>query len=50
MGEARKILGTAIGQNINTEGTVFYMLETIKKLLMVKHRGVWENLSLWVFT
>ena len=49
MGQAKKILGTSVGQSINTEGTLYYMLESIKKVLLVKYRGVEQDLESFGF-
>ena len=49
MGQAKKILGTTEGQSINTEGTLYYMLDSIKKLLVVKYRGVEQELETFGF-
>jgi hypothetical protein len=49
MGQAKSILGTAIGQSINTEGTLYYLLDIIKRMLLVKYRGQEETLSIFGF-
>lgn len=45
MDQARAILGTNTGQTINTNGTLYYMLDTIKKVLLVKNKGTEQNLE-----
>jgi len=49
MNQAKHILGTDFGQTINTEGTLYYMLESIKMQLLNAHRGVEETLSTYGF-
>jgi hypothetical protein len=49
MAQARMILGTAIGQSINTTGTLYFLLDLIKRILLVKYRGQEENLSMYGF-
>ena len=45
MALARKLLGTSVGQTINTEGTLFHLIDIIKRLLLTKYRGEEESLS-----
>lgn len=45
MDQARKILGTSVGQTINTEGTLFYLIDIIKRVLLTKYRGEEESMS-----
>ena len=49
LGQAKKILGLQLGQTINTEGTLFCMLETIKRLLLNHYRVEEQNLEKFGF-
>lgn len=40
MSESKTILGTNIGQTISTEGTLFYLLNIIKRILLIKYNDV----------
>ncbi len=45
MAQARVILGTHLGQTINTEGTLYYLINLVKKYLLVRFAGVEEELT-----
>lgn len=45
MNQAQVLLGTSAGQTINTDGTLYYMLHSIKRLLLVTYSGVEESLT-----
>ena len=45
MGHAKAILGITQGQSINTDGTLYYMLDKIKRQLIIKNKGVEQNLE-----
>jgi len=45
MSQARVILGTQLWQNINTTGTLYYLVNLVKKYLLVHYAGVEEELS-----
>lgn len=49
MSQARQILGTGNGQTSYHEGTLYFMLEVIKKFLLIKHSGSEEELSEYGF-
>ncbi len=49
MFESRKIIGRAPGQSSNTEGTLFNLTASLKKILLVLNRTNPEALSLWGF-
>jgi hypothetical protein len=49
MEESRKAFGTDIGQTINTPNTLYFMLNNIKHMLLVEHKGNEEALSPWGF-
>ena len=49
MQQARQLLGTDIGQNSNTDGTLYNMLLKIKQLLLLYHKSNEESLSTWGF-
>ena len=45
-----KILGVAKGQNVETEGTALNLLVQVRDQLLIKNRGLEENLTLWGFS
>src|SRR4051812_12867609 len=44
MQESRALMGLDKGQTINTKGTLYYLLKSMKMLLLVKHQGVEQSL------
>jgi hypothetical protein len=49
MQESRRLFGNDKGQTINTPDTLYYMLKSMKQLLLVKHQGVEQALEGWGF-
>jgi hypothetical protein len=49
MQESRVLMGLEDGQTINTKGTLYYMLDLVKRTLMTVHMGNEESLSEWGF-
>jgi hypothetical protein len=49
MQQARTIYGTAVGQTIQSPGTLYSMLDTIKQSLLKKYKGNEETLSNYGF-
>jgi hypothetical protein len=49
MNQAKTIMGISAGQSINTDGTLYYLLDVIKKMLLVKYRGNPEDLTPYGF-
>ena len=49
MEKARLLYGTGKEQNINTSGTLYNMISSIKTMLMVQNKGNEEALSEWGF-
>jgi hypothetical protein len=47
MQESRQLMGIDKGQTVNTVDTLYYMLKSMKMLLLVKHQGVEESLQSW---
>ncbi len=45
MGQAKAIMGTASGQSVNTEHTLLYELNLLKKYLLIKYSGEEESMS-----
>jgi hypothetical protein len=45
MNQAKEILGTANGQTINTDHTLYYDLDLLKKYLVFKFSGALEQMS-----
>src|SRR5688500_15153087 len=39
MQQSRKLLGTDAGQTIYSEGTLYYMLDIIRRILLTNHMG-----------
>lgn len=49
MGHSRVLFGIDAGQTLSTEDTLYHFLNNIKHFLLVKHRGLEEDLSVWGF-
>jgi hypothetical protein len=49
MQEAKVIYGSAEGQSIETPGTLYKMVDTIKDILLLEHNGNEEELSTYGF-
>lgn len=49
MEQARNVFGTAKGQNVNTPGTCYNMVNLIKDFLLINYAGNEEILSEWGF-
>jgi hypothetical protein len=49
MQDSRVLMGLDEGQTINTEGTLYYMLDLVKRTLLTHYPGVEETLSTWGF-
>lgn len=50
MQRAKTIYGTGVGQNINTPGTLYYILDIIKQTLLKKNKGNEDALSRFGFS
>jgi hypothetical protein len=49
MQESRRLFGYDKGQTINTPDTLYYLMKSMKMVLLVKHMGVEESLTSWGF-
>lgn len=49
MQESRVVFGVDAGQTINTEDTLYYLLNNIKHFLKIKHVGLEEAITSWGF-
>ena len=49
MQRARQLMGTDIGQNSYTQGTLYNMIISIKQILLLNHKTNEESLSPWGF-
>jgi hypothetical protein len=49
MNEAKTLYGTAEGQTINTLGTLYNMVGTIRDILLITYKDNEEELSKWGF-
>ena len=47
--EAQTLMGTAKGQSINTQGTLYFLITGLRDRLLVKFRGLEERLSKYGF-
>jgi hypothetical protein len=47
MQQSRVLLGIDKGQTVNTVDTLYYMLKSMKMILLVKHQGVEQSLEAW---
>ena len=47
--KAQTLMGVAKGQSINTRGTLYFLVSGIRAKLLLKYRGLEENLSKYGF-